>query len=145
MNAYLVTETRVIGADAQTLFDVLADPAKHPVIDGSGSVRALRPGAPERLALGSKFSMDMKVGASYKIVNTVVEFDEPTTLAWRHFNGHIWRYRFESVEGGTLVTEQWDARTVRNRLLLKLMGFPRRNRQGMRATLERLDDLVTSE
>lgn len=115
----------------------------HPVIDGSGSVQALRFGGPTRLSLGAKFAMDMKVGASYKIMNTVVEFEDPTLIGWRHFNGHIWRYRFEPVEGGTLVTEQWDAQKVANRLFLQLMGFPARNRRGIRATLERLDELAT--
>jgi hypothetical protein len=142
MSAYLVSETRIIAADPQRLFDVVADPAMHPVIDGSGSVQATRPGGPSRLSLGSKFAMDMKLGASYKILNTVVEFDEPTVIAWRHFNGHIWRYRFEPVEGGTLVTEQWDARHVGNRLLLRLSGFPARNRKGIIATLQRLDELL---
>jgi hypothetical protein len=143
MSAYLVSESRVIPADPQRLFDVVADPAMHPVIDGSGSVRATRPGGPVRLSMGSKFAMDMKLGASYKILNTVVEFDEPTVIAWRHFNGHIWRYRFEPVDGGTRVTEQWDARHVANRVFLRLAGFPGRNRKGITATLERLDELLT--
>jgi Polyketide cyclase / dehydrase and lipid transport len=144
MSAYLVTETRVIAADPQRLFDIVADPAMHPVMDGSGSVQAARAGNPARLSMGAKFSMDMKLGASYKILNTVVEFDEPTTIGWRHFNGHIWRYRFEPVDGGTLVTEQWDARHVANRLALRLMGFPTRNRKGIKATLGRLEELATS-
>jgi uncharacterized protein YndB with AHSA1/START domain len=145
MSAYLVTETRVIAANPQRLFDVLADPALHPAIDGSGSVRAVLPGGPERLSAGSRFAMDMNLGASYKIMNTVIEFDEPSVIAWRHFNGHVWRYRFEAIEGGTLVTEQWDARTVPSRLLLRILGFPARNRRGMRATLERLDELVNAD
>jgi uncharacterized protein YndB with AHSA1/START domain len=141
---YLVTVSRVIAADRQTLFDIIADPAQHPVIDGSGSVRALRDGAPERLSLGATFAMDMRLGASYKIKNTVVEFADPEVIAWRHFNGHIWRYRFTEVAGGTEVTEQWDARTVKRPYWLLLLGFPRRNRAGMTATLDRLDRLAAS-
>jgi uncharacterized protein YndB with AHSA1/START domain len=141
---FLVTVSRVIAADRQTLFDIIADPAQHPVIDGSGSVRAVREGAPERLSLGAKFAMDMRLGASYKILNTVVEFSEPDVIAWRHFNGHIWRYRFTEVPGGTEVTEQWDARTAKNRIGLLLLRFPGRNRAGMTATLERLERLVAS-
>jgi uncharacterized protein YndB with AHSA1/START domain len=142
MSSYLVTETRVIDADPQRLFDIVADPAMHPVIDGSGTVKAVLPGGPVRLSKGAKFAMGMRVGASYKILNTVVEFEEPTLIGWRHFNGHIWRYRFEPVEGGTLVTEEWDARRAKNRLMIGLLGFPRRNRRGMQATLERLADRV---
>ncbi|MEO6703246.1 MAG: SRPBCC family protein [Jatrophihabitantaceae bacterium] len=141
---YLVTVSRVIPADRQTLFDIVADPAQHPVIDGSGSVKAIRDGGPERLSLGAKFAMDMHLAASYKILNTVVEFDEPSVIGWRHFNGHIWRYRFADVAGGTEVTEEWDARTARRRLPLLVMGFPKRNRAGMIATLERLERLVAS-
>lgn len=144
MSSYLVSESRVIGADPQRLFDIVADPAMHPVMDGSGSVQAVRENAPARLALGAKFGMDMKLGASYKIVNTIVEFEEGKQIAWRHFNGHIWRYIFEPVDGGTKVTEQWDARTAHNRLGLRLMGFPARNRRGIVATLERLDELTST-
>ncbi|MCW2497361.1 SRPBCC family protein [Jatrophihabitans sp.] len=138
MSTYLVSESAVIAATPQQLFDIIADPAMHPVIDGSGSVRAVREGGPARLSQGAKFSMDMKLGAPYKIQNTVVEFDEPHQLGWRHFNGHIWRYIFEPVEGGTKVTEEWDATGVHNKLALRLMGFPKRNRAGIQATLERL-------
>ena len=141
---YLVTVRRTIAADRQALFDIVADPAQHPVIDGSNSVRALRDGAPDRLSLGSKFAMDMHLAADYRIVNTVVEFDEPSRIAWRHFNGHIWRYTFTEVAGGTEVCEQWDARSAHNRLGLWLMGFPRRNRAGMQATLQRLDELAVA-
>jgi hypothetical protein len=145
MSTYLVSESRTIAADAQRLFDIVADPAMHPVIDGSGSVKAFRAGGPERLALGTAFGMEMKLGAPYKITNTVVEFEEGRRLAWRHFNGHVWRYLFEPVEGGTMVTEQWDARPVWNKLALRLAGFPKRNRAGIRATLEGLDELVTQK
>lgn len=140
---YLVSVSKFIPAAPQALFDVVADPAQHPVIDGSGSVKAARAGGPSRLSPGAKFSMDMHLGASYKILNTVVEFDEPTLLAWRHFNGHIWRYRFAEVAGGTQVTEEWDAQGAKNRLLLVLARFPQRNRKGMTATLDRLSDLAT--
>jgi hypothetical protein len=82
--------------------------------------------------------MAMRLGAPYKITNQVVEFEDGRQIAWRHFNGHIWRYIFEPVDGGTQVTEQWDARPARDRIGLRLMGFPARNRRGMRATLDRL-------
>ena len=143
MSAYLVSESRTIAAPAQQLFDIVADPAKHPQIDGSGSVRAVRSGGPSRLSSGATFGMDMRIGTNYKIKNTVVEFDEGERIAWRHFNGHVWRYTFTPVDGGTEVTEQWDARPVWNRAVLRLL-FGSKNRQGIKKTLERLDDLATS-
>jgi hypothetical protein len=142
MSTYLVSESAVIAATPQQLFDIIANPAMHPVVDGSGSVRAVGSDVPARLSMGAKFGMDMKLGASYKITNTVVEFDEPHQIGWRHFNGHIWRYIFEPVEGGTKVTEEWDATAVKSRLTLRLMGFPSRNRAGIQATLKRLAEIT---
>jgi hypothetical protein len=143
MSAYLVSESRVIAATPQQLFDIVANPGMHPVIDGSGSVKAAREGGPERLAQGVTFGIDMKLGAPYKITNKVVEFDDGKQIAWRHFNGHVWRYIFEPADGGTKVTEQWDARPAKNKLGLRLMGFPARNRKGIVATLRKLDELAT--
>ena len=142
MSDYLVSESRVIAADPQAIFDIVADPAMHPVMDGSGTVQAVQESAPPRLELGATFGMDMKLGAPYKITNEVVEFEEGRRIAWRHFNGHLWRYLFEPVDGGTKVTEQWDARRVWNKLALRVARFPSRNRAGILATLEKLDRLA---
>ncbi|PZS13484.1 MAG: dimethyladenosine transferase [Pseudonocardiales bacterium] len=145
MSAYLVTESKVIAADPQQLFDIVANPAMHVVMDGSGTLQANRGEVPERLSMGAKFGMDMKMGAPYKITNTVIEFEEGERIAWRHFNGHVWRYSFAAVDGGTKVTEQWDARPAKNRLFLRLSGFPGRNRKGILATLQRLEELVAAK
>lgn len=140
-----VSTSRVIAADRQALFDVLADPRMHPVIDGSGTVKAAREsGLPERLALDTRFGMDMQLGASYRITNTVVEFEEGERLAWRHMSGHRWRYEFRDAEGGTEVTETFDWSTAKAKLPLELAGVPKRNLEGMRRTLERLDELATT-
>lgn len=140
---YLVTAVREIDAPAQRLFDLVADPAMHPRIDGGGSVKAPRGDVPQRLSLGATFSMDMEIKAKYKITNTVVEFDEPAVIGWRHFNGHIWRYRFEALDDGrTRVTEQWDARPARTRFFLRLMGFPAVAAKGMPRSLDNLASIV---
>ena len=86
-----VSVSRVIKASPEAIFDVLADPAKHAEIDGSGMVQQLR-GAGSRLELGSKFGMDMKMGpVPYRISSTVVEFEENRRSAWAHFGKHRWR------------------------------------------------------
>jgi hypothetical protein len=85
----------------------------------------------------------MRIGAPYKVLNTVVEFDEPHRIAWRHFSGHIWRYTLRPVPGGTLVTEEWDPNPSRWPWLLVGLGFGGRNRIGMEKTLERLAALVS--
>lgn len=137
-----MSESRIISAGPQQLFDIVADPAMHPALDGSGTVQAPRAGTPARLSLGARFAMDMRLGAAYRITNVVVEFDEPHQIAWRHWGGHIWRYLFEPVEEGTRVTEQWDARPARGRFAMAGLGFDRRNRRSIRASLQRLTELA---
>ncbi len=87
-----VSATAVIAAPPEQLFALLTDPAQHPLIDGTDSVLGVQDGGPARLTLGSKFGMNMKIGAPYKIENTVVEFEEGRRIAWRHFGKHVWRY-----------------------------------------------------
>ncbi|MEX1178932.1 MAG: SRPBCC family protein [Nitriliruptor sp.] len=141
-----VSTSRVIAADRQAIFDVIADPAMHPVIDGAGwaEVTGVQDGTPERLSEGARFGMEMKLGAPYPILNTVVEFEEGVRIAWRHFHGHRWRYELEDVEGGTQVTETFDWSTAKAKLPLELAGIPKRNLRGMERTLENLDRHLTS-
>ncbi|MFD4194765.1 SRPBCC family protein [Amycolatopsis thermoflava] len=137
-----VSATRIVAAPPEKIFELLADPSKHPLIDGSGTVLAAQSGGPERLTLGSRFGMDMKMGANYKILNTVVEFDENRLIAWRHFNGHRWRWQLKPREdGSTEVTETFDWSTARIPLLIDLSFFPRKNKQAIDKTLDRLVNL----
>ncbi len=134
----VVRGIRFVPAEPQAIFDLLADPAQHPTIDGSGSVRSSNETSPARLELGSKFGMSMKLGVPYKMTNTVVEFDEPSLIGWTHVGGHVWRYRLRPVDGGTEVTEEFDMRPVKGAFLLKATGAPKRNAKAIEATLDRL-------
>lgn len=142
MHPSVVSVERTISAPAAAIFDVLADPRQHPVIDGSGTVQAVRDGAAARLSRGAEFGMSMKNGAAYKITNRVVEFEEGRLIAWRHFAGHRWRYTLTPVAGGTHVREEWDPSRLRwvVRIAYRLVGYPERNRKGMVATLARLEE-----
>jgi hypothetical protein len=142
--AKIVSVTVKVNAAPQTIFDLLADPSKHGEIDGSGSVRNAQSSAPARLSLGAKFGMDMKLGVNYKITNEVVEFDEPRRIAWRHFGGHVWRYILEPVDGGTMVTEQFDWNTAKSPLMMRVMNYPAKNRVSIEKTLKRLADRFSS-
>jgi hypothetical protein len=82
--------------------------------------------------------MSMRIVAPYRITNVVVEFDEPHRIAWRHFGGHVWRYILEPVDGGTLVTEQFDYATNRAPLFLAIMRAIPNNERSMRRTLDNL-------
>ncbi|RZQ63106.1 SRPBCC family protein [Amycolatopsis suaedae] len=142
MGSRQVSLSRTIATTPDTIFELLTDPAKHPLLDGSGTVRAAQPGGPERLTMGAKFGMDMRMGASYKILNTVVEFEQDRLIAWRHFNGHRWRWQLEPVDDGhTRVTETFDWSTARVPVLISLSPFPRRNRAAIEKSLARLDEM----
>lgn len=147
-NRYLVSRDRFIAAAPARIFEVLATPALHSEIDGSGTVRGTQPRGPERLGPGVKFGMEMNVKVDYKILNTVTEFEEGRRIGWRHFYGHVWRYLLEPATDdagipGTLVTEQWDARQVRGKFFLRLAGYLRRHPDNIENTLARLDTYVT--
>jgi uncharacterized protein YndB with AHSA1/START domain len=140
-----VSATAVIAAPPEQIFALLTDPAQHPLIDGTGSVLGVQDGGPTRLTLGSEFGMNMKIGAPYKILNTVVEYDQDRLIAWRHFYGHRWRWQLRPLgDGRTEVTETFDWSTTRFPLLLTLTPFPRRNRLGIEKSLARLTDIATT-
>ena len=134
---FLQTRSRFVDASPHEVFELLRDPSMHPLIDGSGTVRAAL-GKGDKLMPGSEFGMQMRMGVPYRISNTVVEFDQDTLLAWRHFSGHRWRYELEATEGGTLVSETWDASRLRHKWVLRLLGYTRTTGPNMERTLERL-------
>ncbi|MFT7649283.1 MAG: hypothetical protein ACI8Y4_004044 [Candidatus Poriferisodalaceae bacterium] len=144
MTAQKVSVERIIKASAENIFDALADPSKHPVFDGSGTVQGHK-GDQTRLALGSKFGMSMKMGLPYWIRSTVREFEENKLIAWAHFGGHRWRYELESVEGGTLVRETFDWSTSHLPKAIELAGYPTKHKPNMEATLQRLAELVEDQ
>jgi uncharacterized protein YndB with AHSA1/START domain len=144
------TVERVIPAPPKAIFDLLADPRRHKEIDGSGMVRDAKPGAVERLALGSKFAMSMKLGLKYSMVSEVIEFQDDRRIAWqtrppstfgaKFGGGRIWRYELEPVEGGTRVRESWDISQEKVKLFMK----PARKKtiKAMEKTLERIEEIV---
>ena len=154
MEGDVVTVERVIPAPPEAIFDLVADAGKHPVIDGSGTVREAKPGAPQRLTLESKFGMSMKVGIAYSMVNTVIEFEENRRIAWqarpgglmgRFTGGRIWRYELEPVDGGTRVRESWDISQDHQRALLRIGPTPKQTRRNMERTLEHIEELVAGD
>ena len=143
MGARKTSASRRIAATPEAIFDVLADASKHSLIDGSGMLQGVLKD-PERLELGSKFGMDMKLKfLPYRISSTVVEFEENRLIAWQHFGKHRWRYELEPIDEGTLVTETFDWSTARSPRFIELMGYPKKHPANMEKTLERLEAVVT--
>ena len=98
----------VVDAPPSTIFAILANPKRHKDIDGSATVTASVSG-PDVLVLGSKFGMKMRLGITYWIRNTVVEYSKDGLIAWRHFGQWRWRYELRDLGNGkTEVTETFD-------------------------------------
>lgn len=151
-NPEVVSVERIIPALAERIFPLLTDPARHREIDGSGTVRGVKPGtAPsEPLTLGSTFGMNMKVGLAYSMESTVIEFEENRRIAWQTRppgifaglgGGRIWRYELEPTDGGTLVRESWDISQEKIKALVKPAA--KKTREAMEKTLERIEAIVT--
>lgn len=150
-----VTVERLIPASAEPIFDLIAHPDRHQEIDGSGTVRESKgEGKGERVSLGSKFGMSMKMGMAYSMESTVIEFEEDRRLAWQTrgagllgkvlSGGRIWRYELEPVDGGTLVKETWDISeesAMSKRAVKRLASQTEKN---MAKTLERIEEIVTT-
>lgn len=98
----------VIVATPAAIFNILANPHRHIEIDGSQTIRSNISG-PERLSLGAKFGMAMRLGINYRIKNKVVEFQENELIAWRHIGQWRWRYELKALgNGATEVIESFD-------------------------------------
>jgi len=145
-NSKQVSASRVIPADAQRIFDVVADPTLHHVIDGSGSVHGAAGGS-RKLGLGDKFSTNMRIVVPYRMSNKVVEYADGRLIAWSHIGGWRWRYEFEPIvdgsdAGSTLVTETFDWSTTKFGAYVEFTKAPTKNVKHMEATLSRLDAFV---
>jgi uncharacterized protein YndB with AHSA1/START domain len=151
MGDTVVSVERVIKAPAVDIFAIVANPSRHPEIDGSGSVKQLKQGAPEQLSLGSTFGMSMKLGVPYSMSNRVIEFEPDKRIAWqttfagplgRFIGGRIWRYELEASGGDTLVRETWDITKDKQRFMLKAGPVGKQTKDAMTKTLERLAEMT---
>jgi uncharacterized protein YndB with AHSA1/START domain len=153
MHADTVNVERVINAPASAIFALLADAGKHATFDGSGTVdHTTAESIP--LSLGTTFSMRMNGRPEsfflpYTMHNEVIEFEQDRRIAWQPtalkglVGGRIWRYELSPAEGGgTVVRETWDVSRDKQKVMLKLGSMPKQAEQGMRATLERIAELL---
>jgi uncharacterized protein YndB with AHSA1/START domain len=136
-----VSRSATVSVPAAELFALLADPAQHGRLDGSGTVLDAVKGS-GRLSEGARFSVKMKqYGFPYRITSKVTAFVDGSLIEWAHPLGHRWRWELTPAgDGATTVTETFDyskAGAVRARFL-ELMGFPAKNASGIEATLEQL-------
>jgi hypothetical protein len=110
---------RAIAADAATIFRVLADPNGHVAIDASGMLMSAT-GSPATAA-GDTFVVHMDREALndypmglYDVTVVITTFEQDREIAWtiegqiKPSIGHIYGYRLEPIDGGTLVTSYYD-------------------------------------
>jgi len=150
----VVSTERIIATPPEAIFDLIADASRHPDIDGSGHVKQVKAGGPERLSEGSTFGMSMHMGIGYSMVNTVIEFEDNRRIAWqaqlsgflgKWIGGRIWRYELEPVEGGTRVRESWDiSRDHQKAFLRRSSKLAEETRSNMDKTLARIEELTAA-
>jgi hypothetical protein len=154
-----VAVSRRIEAPAGEIFALLADPARHPDIDGSGM---LRPGAPVAVVAGTGDVFTMKMHhqglGDYEMINHVVTYEQDRAIAWEpamgaHNRGDDaafpigtrpgQRWGFELVPDGsdaTIVTETYDCSRA-PAMVRELVDDGRGWIDSMHQTLERIETL----
>jgi uncharacterized protein YndB with AHSA1/START domain len=133
-----VSATTVIDAPAEAIFAVLADPAKHAAIDGTGWVRAALDSRP-LTAAGQTFRVAMyhegHPDGDYQMINEVQAFDPPSAISWKpgydagdgklRFGGWVWRYDLtRSGPSKTSVTLRYDWSAVPDAIRQNFGSFP---------------------
>src|SRR2546430_11803289 len=108
----VVSASRDIGAGADRIFELIADPSQQPRWDGNDNLAEAEPGQRVR-SVGEVFTMILTNGNIRE--NHVVEFDEARRIAWRPSElgrrppGHLWRWELEPLgETRTRVTHTYD-------------------------------------
>jgi hypothetical protein len=152
-----VHATTIIDAPAAVIFGVLADPAKHAAIDGTGWVR--EPLDPQPLTAARQiFRMAMyhpnHPDGGYRMGNRVQVFDPPSAISWEpghypddgslSFAGWIWRYDLAPAgPDRTKVTLTYDWSAVPDSIR-EHIGFPPFGPDHLGNSLAHLAELATS-
>jgi hypothetical protein len=119
MTSERIEVPRLIPAKAADIFRVLTDPQGHVSIDSSGMLQAAS-GEPVS-AVGDSFVVhmdreslnDYDLGL-YDVTVTITAYEQDREIAWtilgrlRPQIGHVYGYRLEPVDQGTLVTSYYD-------------------------------------
>jgi uncharacterized protein YndB with AHSA1/START domain len=153
-----ISATTLIDAPAEAIFAVLADPAQHAAIDGTGWVR--EPLDDQHLTeAGQVFRVamyhDNAPGGHYRMANRVQVLDPPRAISWEpgmeagdgdlQIVGHIWRYDLAPAgSSGTEVTLSYDWSAVPGPLRERLpFSFPPFAADHLTNSLAHLAELVT--
>src|SRR5580704_16487224 len=119
MTSERIEVQRTIDADPAAIFAILRDPQGHVIIDSSGMLQAAD-GEPVS-AVGDSFVVHMDREAlndyplgRYDVTVSISAYEPDREIAWtilgqiRPQIGHVYGYRLEPADGGTLVTSYYD-------------------------------------
>jgi hypothetical protein len=115
---------RAIAAEPAAVFAVVSDPAGHVAIDASGMLMAAS--GERATAVGDTFVVHMDREALndyplglYDVTVEIVTFEADQEIAWGIRGvidppiGHVYGYRIEPIDGGSMVTSYYDWSDVR--------------------------------
>jgi hypothetical protein len=107
MTQLKITESLDINAPTARIFSLLADPAMHPRVDGTGMLRSAVENRPIS-KLGDVFFMSMThwTRGNYITENHVVEFEQDRRIAWEPVAQKSESSKFDS-NGGTRESRWW--------------------------------------
>jgi hypothetical protein len=152
-----VSATAIINAPADAIFAVLAEPANHVAIDGTGWVCEPVDSRP-LIAEGQVFRMTMyhrgHPDGGYEMANRVEVFDPPRAISWKPayhadhgalaFGGWVWRYDLAPARpAGTRVTLSYDWSAV-GEAPRQRIKFPPFSPDHLANSLAHLADLITA-
>jgi hypothetical protein len=134
---------RAVAASPGEIFAVLSDPRGHVAIDSSGMLMAAD-GEPVAKA-GDTFVVHMDREALsdfplglYDVTVEIVTFEQDREIAWtilgRWNIGHVYGYRLEPIDAGTLVTSYYDWSAIEQSWKERAI-FPVIPESALRATL----------
>lgn len=136
---------RTIKADPAEIFAVLCDPEGHVAIDSSGMLMSST-GEPAK-AVGDTFVIHMDREAlndfplgEYDVTVEIVTFEQDREIAWtikgqiKPQIGHIYGYKLEPSDEGTLATSYYDWSTI-DQQWKEANIFPVISEAALRATL----------
>ena len=119
MSTERIEVDRVIHASPADIFQVIQDPKGHVAIDSSGMLMGAT-GEPAT-KVGDTFVIHMDRQALndyplgiYDVTVLITRFEENKEIAWTVIGqlepqiGHVYGYRMEPADGGTLVTSYYD-------------------------------------
>ena len=145
---------RLIEAEPPAIFDVLRDPSGHVAIDSSGMLQSAT-GEPVS-KVGDTFVVHMDRESlndyplgRYDVTVQIERFERDREIAWSILGqikpqiGHIYGYRLEPAEGGTLVTSYYDWSSI-DPVWREANIFPVISEGALRATLGILARTVAS-